>query len=354
MSDEPTATDPSDAPPDGIDAGPVTAWIRERTELGGPLRFEVIQGGRSNLTYTVTDPDGRRVILRRPPLHGVIESAHDVGREHRIIAALADADVPVPPVVGFEADASVTGAPFYVMRFVEGTVVRDAATAQELSEPVRAAAADDLVDVLARLHAVDPDAVGLGELGRKEDYVARQLRRWHKQVTESRTRDLPLLDEVHDRLVADIPPQGPASIVHGDYRLDNVMIDPSTGRVVAVLDWELTTLGDPLADAGLLQVYWTQADDEVIPLLDAPTTVPGFPDRSSVAARYASASGRDLAELPYYVAFGYWKLACILEGVFARFSSGAYGQTDGSHEAFGRIVTGLAERAADAATEAGR
>jgi aminoglycoside phosphotransferase (APT) family kinase protein len=340
--------------PEGIDAARVTAWLTERTELEEPLTFEVIQGGRSNLTYTVTDAAGRRVILRRPPLHGVLQSAHDVAREHRIVAALADSDVPVPPLVGLETDAAVTGAPFYVMRFVDGLVIRDADAARTLDADLRRAAGEDLVDVLGRLHAVDPDAVGLGDLGRKEDYLARQLSRWHRQLTEGRTRDLPLLDEVHARLTADIPEQGPATVVHGDYRLDNLIVDPDTGRVRAVLDWELTTLGDPLADVGLLQVYWAQQGDPTIPLPDAPTLVDGFPSREQVAARYAAATGRDLSQLPYYVAFGYWKLACILEGVYARYSSGAYGQSDGSFEAFGEIVVALGERAAEAAGEANR
>jgi aminoglycoside phosphotransferase (APT) family kinase protein len=343
------------AAPDGIDADRVTAWLQERTELEAPLRFEVVQGGRSNLTYTVTDAADRRVILRRPPLHGVLESAHDVGREHRIVAALAASDVPVPPVVGMESDESVTGAPFYVMRFVDGLVVRDAAAARTLGAEVRRAAADDLVDVLGRLHAVDPDAVGLGDLGRKEDYLARQLARWHRQLSSGRTRDLPILDEVHGRLAADVPPQGPATIVHGDYRLDNLIVDPASGRVSAVLDWELTTLGDPLADVGLLQVYWSQQGDRTIPLLDSPTLVDGFPTRPEIADRYADATGRDLSQLSYYVAFGYWKLACILEGVYTRYASGAYGGSDdGSFEAFGQVVIQLAERAAEAATEAGR
>jgi aminoglycoside phosphotransferase (APT) family kinase protein len=340
--------------PEGIDAARVTAWLQDRTELEAPLTFALIQGGRSNLTYTVTDATGRRVILRRPPLHGVLPSAHDVAREHRIVSALAASEVPVPPLVGLEDDEAVTGAPFYVMRFVDGLVVRDAATAEGLDPATRRAAGEDLVDVLGRLHAVDPDEVGLGELGRKEDYLARQLARWHRQLTDGRTRDLPLLDEVHTRLTADIPEQGPAAIVHGDYRLDNLMIDPTSGRVVAVLDWELATLGDPLADVGLLQVYWSQRDDATIPLPDAPTLVDGFPTRAQVADRYAAATGRDLTQLPYYVAFGYWKLACILEGVYTRYASGAYGDNDGSFEAFGQLVIDLGERAAEAATEAGR
>jgi aminoglycoside phosphotransferase (APT) family kinase protein len=340
--------------PDGIDPTRVTAWLQERTELEAPLTFEIIQGGRSNLTYTVTDTVGRRVILRRPPLHSVLQSAHDVGREHRIVAALAGSPVPVPPLVGLETDEAVNGAPFYVMRFVDGLVVRDADAASSLTPAVRRATGEDLVDVLGRLHAVDPDEVGLGELGRKEDYLARQLSRWHRQLTEGRTRDLPILDEVHARLSADIPEQGPAAIVHGDYRLDNVMVDPDTGRVQAVLDWELATLGDPLADIGLLQVYWSQPDDDLVPLPGAPTLVEGFPTRQEIADRYAAATGRDLSQLPYYVAFGYWKLACILEGVYARYSSGAYGENDGSFEAFGQLVITLGERAAEAATEAGR
>jgi aminoglycoside phosphotransferase (APT) family kinase protein len=340
---------------EGIELDAVTTWITDRTAAVAPLAFEVVQGGRSNLTYTVTDADGRRLILRRPPLHGVLQSAHDMGREHRIISALAETDVPVPPTVGLEEDASVTGAPFYVMDFVDGVVVRDAATARErLTPDVRAAAADDLVDVLVRLHEVDVDEVGLGDLARREDYLARQLKRWHGQLAQARTRDLPVLDDVHARLVADIPPQGPATVVHGDYRLDNLILDPDTGGVRAVLDWELTTLGDPLADLGLLLVYWAEPGDDVLPLLDSPTTVEGFPTRESVAARYAARSGRDVDDLDYYVAFGYWKLACILEGVYSRFASGAYGETDDSFRAFGDMVLALGERAAEAAGRAGR
>ncbi len=339
---------------DGIDEGQVTAWIQQRTELTAPLSFEVIEGGRSNLTYTVTDPDDRRVILRRPPLSGVIESAHDMGREHRIISALERTDVPVPACVGYEPDPAVTGAPFYVMRFVEGAVIRDVTAAERILTPAtRRAASEDLVDVLVRLHDVDVDAVGLGDLSRREGYLERQLKRWSGQLEKTRTRELPALEEVHRRLVAAVPPQGPATVVHGDYRLDNVMLDPSNGRVQAVLDWELTTLGDPLADVGLLLVYWTQPDDELQVLPGAPTTLEGFARRDELIDRYARASGRDLSGIGYYVAFGYWKLACILEGVYSRYASGAYGETDGSHEAFGRIVLALGDAARDAAVEAG-
>jgi len=339
---------------DGIDVPRVTAWLQERTDLRAPLTFHLIQGGRSNLTYRVEDPQGRRVILRRPPLHGVLASAHDMAREHRIISALGPSPVPVPECVGLEEDVEVSGAPFYVMRFVEGEVIRDAQAAQaHLTMATRAAVSKDLVDVLVRLHEVDVDAVGLGELSRRDGYLERQLRRWHGQLEKGRTRELPVLDEVHARLSAARPAQGAVSIVHGDYRLDNAMVDPETGAVQAVLDWELTTLGDPLADVGLLLVYWTEPGEAVRVLPDAPTSVEGFATRSDLIERYASASGRDLGGIGFYVAFGYWKLACILEGVYSRYASGAYGESDGSHEAYGALVLELGERARDAVAEVG-
>ncbi len=340
--------------PDGIDVDNVTAWLAERAEVVPPLVFATISGGRSNLTYTVEDTAGGRWVLRRPPLFGALPSAHDMGREHRIITALAGTDVPVPPAVGFCDDQSVNGAPFYVMEHVDGIVLRDAAAARSVDAEVRQRSAESLVEVLARLHAVDPDAVGLGDLGRKEDYVARQLRRWHGQLHKQKTRELGVLDEVHGRLVSDIPEQGPAAIVHGDYRLDNVMVD-AAGEVVAVLDWELCTLGDPMADLGLLMVYWAQEGDEQIPLLDAPTVVDPYPRRDEIAARYAELSGRDISELPYYEAFGFWKLAIILEGVYARFASGAYGEVPPEHyQVFADVVVMLGDRALAAAKEAGR
>ena len=334
---------------DGIDRAAVEAWFSANVEgAEPPLDFERIAGGRSNLTFGVSDANARRWALRRPPLGKRLGSAHDMSREHRVIAGLQATDVPVPPLAGICEDEAVNGAPFYVMDFVDGAVLRtkpDAERSFDAGE--RHAIGERVVDTLVALHAVDPDEVGLGELGRKQDYVARQLRRWFGQWEKSKTRELPVVDEVHRRLEARIPEQGPAAIVHGDYRLDN-MILADDGSVAAVVDWELCTLGDPLADVGLLMVYWSQPGDEFAPLYDAPTLADGFPFREELRDRYAERSGRDLSELDYYIALGYWKLAIILEGVFARYAAGQYGKTDEGFDEFAKVVVRLAE-AADAA-----
>jgi aminoglycoside phosphotransferase (APT) family kinase protein len=337
------ASNPTAVPP-GIDAAPVTAWFEAHAPaVVPPLAFQLIPGGRSNLTYRVDDTAGHAWVLRRGPLSHVLATAHDMGREFRIISALAPTDVPVPPIVGLCDDPEVTGATFYVMDFVEGAVVRDQAAGSRLDEPTRRRAGEEITDVLARIHAVDPDAVGLAELGRKEAYVQRQLRRWHGQWEQSKTRELPVVDEVHLALAAEVPDQGRATIVHGDYRLDNCLV-AADGTIQAVLDWELCTLGDPLADVGLLLVYWTQPGDETAALGDSATVLPGFPTRAELIERYGEASGRDLTNIDYYVAFGYWKLACILEGVYARYRAGAMGQASG-FELFGRQVEVLAQAA---------
>jgi aminoglycoside phosphotransferase (APT) family kinase protein len=345
MADE--AIEVADAP-DGIDRAGVEGWFAENVPgAQPPLSFERISGGRSNMTFSVSDADGHRWALRRPPLGKRLGSAHDMGREHTVIAALQPTDVPVPPVAGFCEDESVNEAPFYVMEFVEGPILRSEEETKEFDEPQRRAIGERVVDTLVAIHAVDPNQVGLGELGRKQDYVARQLRRWHGQWEKSKTRELPQVDQVHERLSARIPEQGPATIVHGDYRLDNMILSPA-GEIAAVVDWELCTLGDPLADVGLLLVYWSQAGDEFMPLFRPATVAPGFPDREELRARYAERSGRDLSEIDFFVALGYWKLAVILEGVYARYAAGQYGETDDAFQEFAKVV----ERLADAAAEA--
>ncbi len=313
----------------GIATANVTAWLTEHVEgTVAPFRFEIIAGGHSNLTYLVIDAAGGRFVLRRPPLGHVLASAHDVGREHRIIAGLQGSGVPVPKALGLCTDEAVNGAPFYVMGFVDGIVVRDRATAERaLDVEARGTVSRSLVDTMAAIHAVDLDAAGLSDLGRHEGYVARQLKRWYGQWNAQKTRQLPLVDEVHDALAGMVPEQGPATIVHGDYRLDNTIVSPR-GEVQAVLDWEICTLGDPLADIGLLQVYWTGPDDTPSAWAEGSTTAPGFWNRGQVAERYAEVSGRDLSRLDFYVAFGFWKLACVLEGVYARYLGGALGEQD--------------------------
>ena len=273
-----------------------------------------------------------------------------MGREFRVVSAMADTPVPVAPIAGYCTDESVNGAPFYVMGFVEGPILRQRPDAELFpDESDRRAIGERVIDTLVAIHAVDPDAVGLGELGKKEDYVARQLRRWQGQWEGSKTREVPLVEAVHDKLAARIPEQGPAAIVHGDYRLDNMILDGS-GEVAAVVDWELCTLGDPLADVGLLLVYWGEEGDSLLPLFEPATMAPGFPTRGDVRSLYGERSGRDLGEIDYFVALGYWKLAIILEGVYSRYVKGQYGKPEAGFEEFGKNVERLAE-AADGAVE---
>ena len=333
----------------GIAVGPVTAWL-ERNVPGavGPFTFALIAGGHSNLTYRVTGADGAAFVLRRPPLGQLLASAHDMGREHRIIAALSPTDVPVAPALGLCTDASVNGVPFYVMTFVDGVVVRDRATADSaLTALDRAVAGRSLADTLAKIHAVEPAAVGLDDLGRHDGYIARQLKRWYGQWNAQKTRDLALVDRVHDALAAHTPPQAETAIVHGDYRLDNCIL-ASDATVAAVLDWEISTLGDPMADVGLLMVYWTGPDDVASAWEGQASTAAGFPNRAELLERYARTSGRDVAGVGFYVAFAYWKLACILEGVYARYLGGALGEHSADDLApFARQVDTAATMAAE-------
>jgi aminoglycoside phosphotransferase (APT) family kinase protein len=340
--------------PDGIDSAEIENWFAANVDSAEPpLRFQKISGGHSNLTYEVADSGGRRWALRRPPLGKRLGSAHDMGREQKVVSALAGTGVPVPPIAGFCEAESVNGAPFYVMEFVEGPILRNQAEAEEhFEEPERGAIGERVADTLVDIHAVDVDAVGLGDLGKKGDYVARQLHRWQGQWEKSKSRELPVVDEVHDRLVKRIPQQGPATIVHGDYRLDNMILTDS-GEVAAVVDWELCTLGDPLADVGMLFVYWAQPGDGLTALMQPPTLASGFPSREELMARYAERSGRDLGELDFYVALARWKLAIILEGVYSRYAAGGYGKTDQGIEEFAKSVEDLAEAAAEAEARLG-
>ncbi len=311
----------------GINGPAVTAWLEAHVDgVVAPLSFELIAGGHSNLTYRITDAAGRRLVLRRPPMGSVLSTAHDMVREHRLISAISATNVPVPPSLGLCTDVEVNEAPFYVMDYVEGVVLDAPAAADGLAPGTRIALSENLIDVMSELHAVDIDAVGLGDLGRREGYIERQLRRWAQQWQNSKTRELPAIDEVERRLRQRIPPQQSAAVVHGDYRFGNCLVDTGAGRLSAVLDWELCALGDPLADLGYLGVYWTDEGEQ--PRRRDVTAAGGFPPYSDLVSRYATRTGRDVSAVPYYRAFSSWRLAVILEGVYARYLNGVMGDAD--------------------------
>jgi aminoglycoside phosphotransferase (APT) family kinase protein len=286
-----------------------------------PLTADLITGGKSNLTYRVSDAAGASWAVRRPPLGPKAPTAHNVLREHLVIAALhAHSDFPVPAPAGTCDDETILGAPFMVTAFVDGTVLRSKRTAVGLPEPIRQAAANDLIDVLAKLHQLSPIQLGLQDLAPSTGYLERQLDRWRTQYDRSRQRQIVDLESMHAWLGEHLPPPVPPCLVHGDYRLDNAIFD-ERGRIAAVLDWEIATLGDPLADLALMIVYWAGPGPEAV----GPTSLPGFPDRDAVIARYTSATGVDLTHLSWYLAFSYWKLACAAEGIYARYAAGGGG-----------------------------
>jgi aminoglycoside phosphotransferase (APT) family kinase protein len=336
--------------PLGINEPLVTEWL-QRNVAGAtsPFRYELIAGGHSNLTYRVTGSDGTPYVLRRPPLGHVLATAHDMVREHKIVSAVGRSNVPVPAALGLCTDIAVNDAPFYVMGFVDGVVLDNPDKAASLSVQTKQSLAWHLVDVLADLHAVDIDAVGLGDLAKREGYVTRQLKRWITQWENSKTRELPIIDELAARLASDIPEQSGVSIAHGDYRFGNCLVDVGAGRIAAVLDWELCTLGDPLADLGYIGVYWAGADGRFGRAND-PTGAGGFPSHADLVERYAQRTGRDVSRIGYYVAFGAFRLAVISEGVHARYLHGVMGNQVSQEQtnSFEAAVQQLTETALDA------
>jgi aminoglycoside phosphotransferase (APT) family kinase protein len=330
-----------------IDTARVTAWLSDRLpELEPPLAFERVGEGQSNLTFRVADAAGRTVVLRRPPLGEILASAHDVAREYRILTALRPADIPVPATLGLCEDMCVTGAPFYVMEHVDGLILTRLATAGQLAQDGRAAAGHALPATLARLHGVDLDAIGLAWLQRPESLAARQLRRWKGQWAASKTRDLPAVDEVAEYLAARMPEERETVLLHGDYHLHNLVLGED-GSVRAVLDWELCAAGDPLADVGQMVAYWRELGDPDGLFREPVAALDGFPDASRLAESYAEASGRDLADVGYWVAFAYWKIAIIVEGVYRRWLNNPENGAEAG--TLGPAVARLANLARDAA-----
>jgi aminoglycoside phosphotransferase (APT) family kinase protein len=348
MTEATTHDDPARV--SGIDLAGVTAWLeREVDGVVGPLHFQRVGDGRSNLTYRVVDAGGRQLILRRPPLGETLASAHNVAREHLVMSRLHAAGLPVPASPALCEDAAVTGAPFLVAEFVGGQVIATPESAEELDVATRAAASRSLVRTLGDLHAVDLTRAGLDTLRRPGSLAARQLRRWRRQWEASRTRDLPVVERVADRLEAAMPAEHEVSLIHGDYRLDNTIIDAG-GAVRAVLDWELCSVGDPLADLGILLAYWSEPGEDVTELLPRVTALPGFLTRAQVADEYARVTGRDLSDLPFYVALARWRMAIITEGIYRRWLNDPANGGPGAGS-LGGAVQRLAQMAEQGAAE---
>ncbi|ALE72973.1 putative phosphotransferase [Pseudonocardia sp. Ae168_Ps1] len=314
---------------DGVDPVALTRWLAAeapRVVTGdGPVAVQRISGGHSNLTFRVVDAEGTPFALRRPPTGGVLATAHDMSREWRFLTALSGTGVPVAEPVAHCEDTAVIGAGFYLMSWVDGVVPGDRASGDPIPEPEREACGLDTADVLAALHAVDPGAVGLDDLRRPGRYLERQLRRWHRQAHSGAFTDLAAIDAAHEQLLARMPAdpaEGPR-IAHGDYRPGNLSY--RDGRVAAVFDWELATLGEPLADLGWLVASWERPGDTRHTITSGPTAAPGWPERDGIAGRYAARSGRPVDDLPYWVAFAYWRCACIGTGVWTRYAQGNMG-----------------------------
>ncbi|WP_227985280.1 phosphotransferase family protein [Nocardia spumae] len=330
----------------------MTRWIAAHAPtLTGTPAFTRIGLGQSNLTYLVSDDAGHRWVLRRPPLGHLLASAHDVVREARIMSALAGTDVPVPAILAVTTDTAVCEAPAVLMEFVDGQVVDTMDIVGAMAPQRRRAIAESLIATLARIHAVDLDAVGLADLASHKPYAQRQLNRWSRQWEQSKTRDLPELDELTRRLTDAVPPQRETTLVHGDFHLRNVITSRETGAVVAALDWELSTLGDPLADMGSLLAYWVEPGEDIGGDFPA-SALPGFPDRAQMADAYLEATGRDRDALTFWHVLGLWKLAIIAEGVMRRAAD-----TPGNKAAAGtptvERIDAIVAEARDIATAAG-
>ncbi|GAA4632426.1 phosphotransferase family protein [Actinoallomurus vinaceus] len=314
----------------GIDVPRLSSWLADNLSSGGPITgIELLAGGRSNLTYLIRLGD-RRVVLRRPPLGHVLPTAHDMRREHTVLSALAGTDVPVPTPLALCLDEDVIGAPFYLMEHVDGRVLRTVEDAADVTPEEARTLSERLADAFAAIHTLDVEKAGLAGFGRPQGYMTRQLARWRKQWDASIPADATLADATRasydrlvERLTTRLPGDGLTGLVHGDFRLDNALVRlRPKPEIAAVVDWEMSTLGDPLSDLGLTLVYWTDPGDDErgsIPVGSTVTTAPGFLSSGEFAERYAATTGYDLTDLDFYVAFGCFKLAVVLEGIHVRY-----------------------------------
>lgn len=302
----------------GVDGAAVARWLQSLSVgASEPLSLALIGQGKSNITVLVSDARSRHWVVRRPPLGHLLASAHDIAREYRVLSALRETSVPVPDAIALTTDPSITDAPLMLMEYVEGVVVEDIEAARSLDRALRHAIGLGMVDALASLHAVDLDQVGLADLASHRPYAARQLKRWSAQWEASRTREQPDVTTLADRLARAMPVERALTLLHGDVHLLNVIVDPGDGRTRAMVDWELSTLGDPLADLGMLLATWPERGDPpgaVLPTSEAP----GWATRTELIDAYARASGRDMTDIGYWHVLALWKLAVIMEGVRRR------------------------------------
>ena len=338
--------------PVGLDADAVTAWILGvGIDAVAPLSFARIGNGQSNLTYRVTDAAGGQWVLRRPPLGALLASAHDVLREHRIMSALRDTPVPVPTMIATTDDPAITDAPLVLMSYLDGVVVDDQAVAETLTEDCRRRIGQSLPTALGAIHAVDLAAVGLADLASHKPYAGRLLKRWTGQWEKSKTREIESISRVAQALTDHAPEQSDLTLVHGDYHLSNVITSSVDGQVVGVVDWELCTLGDPLADLGNLLAFWPESTDSIAGLSSV-TTLPGFPTRREIIEGYATATGRDVSAVGYWHTMGLWRLTIIAEGVLRRLLNDPRNASRDGGPTKG-VIDNLAERTLLVGTEAG-
>jgi aminoglycoside phosphotransferase (APT) family kinase protein len=309
----------------GFDTTTIDNWLGSVTSVELPISWERLPGGHSNLTYLLTDSGGRELVIRRPPEGELLPKAHDMWREYRIIDGLWPTDVPVAEPIAYEDDRALADTHFYVMGKVGGAALYSGEeVAGWLPVEARRNAGETFIDVLAALHRIDPEDVGLGRLGRPDAYVARQMATWHGSWTSSiqlADHDDKRVHELHEFLGARIPEQGPTRIVHGDYSPHNCMFSTS-GDLTAVLDWEIATLGEAMADLAYAMNAWVEPGDAGIYSVDPPTLLPGFPNRQELIDRYSAATGADVSQLGFYRAYNYFKTGCILHGVYARYRAG--------------------------------